>query len=93
MTGQDTVIDTDRRQRVLDSLAALLNRILQQDWPLTEDTQLIDELGLSSSVALYLLLELEEEFDVHIPVEGLYEADVKTVGDLTDYIVARWDTE
>jgi acyl carrier protein len=84
-------MDIEPRQRVLDSLIGLLDRILQHDLPLTEDTQLVDELGLSSSVALYLLLELEEDLDVHIPVEGLYEADVKTIGNLTDYVVACWE--
>ena len=82
-------MDTDPRQRVLERLIGLLDRILQHDLPLTEDTQLVDELGLNSSVALYLLLELEEDLDAHIPVEGFYEADVKTIGNLTDYIVTR----
>jgi acyl carrier protein len=84
-------MNTEPRQRVLGRLIGLLGWILQYDLPLTEDTQLVDELGLSSSVALYLLLELEEDLDVHIPVEGLYEADVKTIGNLTDYIVTRWE--
>jgi acyl carrier protein len=85
--------DTDRRQGVLDSIYRLLDGILQDEVTIDEDTELVDGLGLSSSMALYLLLELEEELDVHIPVEGFYDTGLRTVGDLADYILDRTDPQ
>lgn len=75
------------RQQALDSIYALLDRILPEGVAVSEATGLVDELGLDSSAALYLLLELEEQLDVHIPVEDFYDGGIKTVGDLADYIV------
>jgi acyl carrier protein len=81
--------DTDLRVRVSDSMSTLLARMLQRDGAITDDTQLMEELGLSSSLALELLLELEEELDIQINVEELDEGEMKTVGDLADFIATN----
>lgn len=77
------------RDQVVKSLTALLERMLRPDAPITEDTQLMDELGLSSSLALELLLELEDELEIQIDVEDLDEDRMTTLGDLADHITAN----
>jgi acyl carrier protein len=84
-----TEVDPALRQRVVDSMAHLLMRILRRDLPVTEDMKLMDELGLSSSVGLELLLELEEELEIQIDVEELDQDEMHTVGDLADYIAGH----
>jgi acyl carrier protein len=64
----------------------LLRRILDTDAAITEDSALMDELGLSSSMALELLIELEDDLDIQIDVEQMEEDKVSTVGGLADYI-------
>ncbi|MFQ5659622.1 MAG: acyl carrier protein [Gammaproteobacteria bacterium] len=45
-----------------------------------EDTDLIEGLGLDSNRVLDLIMEVEDEFDISIPMNLL--VDVHTVGDL-----------
>ncbi len=47
----------------------------------SESTDLLDEVGLSSLDVMELVESLEDEFDVALPINDL--ADVKTVADLT----------
>lgn len=89
MLDQDRDIDPQLRKRVSDSMAALLTRMLRRDAPVTDDSRLMDELGLSSSLALELLLDLEEELEIQIDVEELDQDEMHTVGDLADYIAAN----
>ena len=49
--------DAPPRDQVVDRLTVLLTRMLRPDAPVTEQTQLMDELGLSSSLGL----ELDED--------------------------------
>lgn len=87
MPSQDAATDPELRAKLADSIATLLARLLRTDVEITEDSRLMDELGLSSSLTLELLLELEDEFQIQVDVEELEDGDVHTVGDLTDYIV------
>lgn len=89
MISPETEVDPQLRQRIVDSMAQLLMRILRRDLPVTEDMKLMDELGLSSSLGLELLLELEEELEIQIDVEGLDQDEMHTVGDLASYIAGH----
>ena len=51
---------------------------LKQD--VGEDTDLVDELGLSSLKIMDLLMEVEDHFDVTVPLNSLPK--MRTVGDL-----------
>ncbi|WP_025733674.1 acyl carrier protein [Carnimonas nigrificans] len=51
---------------------------------ITEDTELTGELALDSMQVMNMLLELEDAFDISIPVNAM--ADIKTVGDLANQI-------
>lgn len=90
MTEQAVAADPELRQRIVDGISALLPRILKRTEgdppPTAESTRLFDELGLSSSTTLELLLELEEELEIQIDVEDIDQGDLETIGTLADFI-------
>ena len=51
---------------------------------LTEQSRLVDDVGLSSVGVLYIVIAIEEFFDIRFDDVGF--ADFKTVGDVVDYI-------
>lgn len=89
MTAQHTGLDGDFRQRVLDTMTTVLARLLDRAEPVTEDMRLMEELGLSSTLALELLLECEEQLDIFIDVEQMDQDQMKTVGDLARSIAGN----
>lgn len=87
------VVDGELRQRVVDTMVEILARLLELDGPVTEDMHMMDELGLSSSLALELLLELEERLEIQIDVETMNPDELQTVGQLATFIAGhsrRW---
>lgn len=50
----------------------------------TEETGLVDELGLNSVGILYLVISIEETFEIRFENAGIQ--DFRTVGDVIDYI-------
>ncbi len=66
---------------VLSQLYELLNSMVTKEGViLTEQTQLMADLGLDSVKVMDLLLRLEDHFDVSIPLNVL--PDVRTIKDL-----------
>ncbi len=53
----------------------------------TEETELVEGLGLNSVGILYLVISIEETFQIRFDNVGI--ADFKTVGDVMDYIEQR----
>ena len=51
---------------------------------LSESSRLVDDLGLSSVGVLFVVIAIEEYFDIRFDDVGF--ADFKTVGDVVDYI-------
>jgi acyl carrier protein len=51
---------------------------------LTEDTRLVDDIGLSSVGVLYIVIAIEEFFGIRFDDVGF--ADFKTIRDVIDYI-------
>jgi len=47
---------------------------------LTEDSELVSDLGLSSIDVMEMIVEIEDHFDISIPLNIL--PDISTVGDL-----------
>jgi acyl carrier protein len=56
---------------------------------LDDDTRLFSELGLDSTNALELLMQLEDELDVRIDADSLEQKDLETVGSLTVYFAQQ----
>lgn len=55
--------------------------------PVTEDSEVIDDLGADSLDIVDLVMTLEEEFDTEIPDEDI--ENLRTVGDIVKYIEER----
>ena len=51
---------------------------------LTEDSELVSDVGLSSVGVLYVVIAIEEFFNVRFDNVGF--GDFKTIGDVLDYI-------
>ena len=67
-------------QEILSNLRDLLGPFVEEGHELDEDTDLIDELDLTSLKIMDMLMEVEDQYDVTIPLNKL--PDVRTVGDL-----------
>lgn len=66
-------------KQYLDYILTLLGA-LKQDFPLSENTDLVGDFGLSSLQVMELIEQIEDHFDISIPLNIL--PDVNTVGDL-----------
>lgn len=55
--------------------------------PLLPETRINSELSIDSVEVLDIVMELEEKFDITIPISAL--ADVETIGDLAKVVAAR----
>lgn len=92
MTEQ--LIETDLRPQVVEHIGQLLPRILKRELTETpESTTLFDELGLSSSSTLELLLELEEALEIQIDVEEIDQDDLETIGTLASFVASHAVTD
>ncbi len=67
-------------QQVLEELLQTIRPLVPQTMAIDEDTELVGSLGLDSMKVMNLLQEVEDHFDVSIPLNVL--PDVRTVGDL-----------
>ena len=78
-------------EEILEKVIGELSKLTASDVSLTEDSELVTELGLDSFKVLDLLMDIEDEFDISMPVNML--ADVHTVKDLAERIHAVINTE
>lgn len=69
---------------ILQNLCHHLEHFASADIKIVPETDLIDELAIDSVKLLSLIMEIEDEFDISIPINVL--ADVNTVRDLADLI-------
>ena len=72
-------------QQILERLYTHLRPMAPKGTTLDEDTDLISELGLDSVNVMDLLLEVEEDFDLSVPLNVL--ADIRTLRDLAHAII------
>jgi acyl carrier protein len=89
MTAPDAQVDTELRPRVVAAMTEVIARLAERDGPVTEDMDMADELGLSSSLGLELLLEVEERLGVQIDVEKMRTDELRTVGQLATFIASH----
>lgn len=71
--------------RILETLKSRLGTVTGND-AVTEQTDLVGELGLDSLQVMELLMEMEDAFDISIPVNVM--AEVRTVGELASAVQA-----
>lgn len=70
----------ERLSGALDEVLPLVAERFPQKGPITAEMHISRDLGLDSLAAMDLLMSLEDEFDISIPLNAL--PDVETVGDL-----------
>ena len=71
-------------EEILERLNRQLATIAAEGAKFDETTDLVEGLGLDSFKVLDLLMEIEDEFDISIPMNVL--ADVKTVKNMAERI-------
>lgn len=77
-------------ENLVDSICALLPRVLRREMPaLSPSTALMEDLAMSSTTGLELMLELEERLEIEISVEDLDRSHFATVSTLADYVAAN----
>jgi acyl carrier protein len=64
----------------VDRLHAIILRVKKTDAPLRPETRFADDLGLDSLTVMELVAEVEDEFDINLPLNLLPE--IHTVADL-----------
>ncbi|MFD0634050.1 phosphopantetheine-binding protein [Catenulispora yoronensis] len=90
MTEQSLAVDPQFRERVVDTVCILLPDVLKRDVSgAGEGTTLMEDLGMSSTGALEIVLLLEENLEVEISVEDLGREHFETVGTLADYVAGN----
>jgi acyl carrier protein len=90
MTDTTTAVDPELRQQVVDTICDLLPRVLKREVTgASETTTLMDDLGMSSTTGLELVLELEDKLEREISVEDMGRDNFETVGSLADYVAGN----
>ncbi|AYN94759.1 MULTISPECIES: acyl carrier protein [Pseudomonas] len=74
------------QEKILEKIFAYLNRLAPPGTPIHPDIDLIQELGLDSIKVMDLLMEMEDEFDISIPLNVL--TDVRTPAQLAHAVIA-----
>jgi acyl carrier protein len=89
MTAQEAGLDGEFRQTVVGAMTTVLARLLNRGEPVTEDMRLMEDLGLSSTFGLELLLQVEDQLLILIDVEQMDQDQMRTVGDLATFIAGH----
>jgi acyl carrier protein len=83
-------IDPALREQVVDHICAVLPRVLKRERvTASADSTLMESLGMGSTSALELVLELEEAMSREISIEDLGREHFHTVGTLADYVAGN----
>lgn len=69
---------------ILTEIYKVLTPFAKEDQPLNEASELVTDLGLDSMQVMRLLLEIEDHFDISIPINVL--PDIRTVKDFAQQL-------
>lgn len=78
------------QETVFTDIARLLERFRAGDNPITQETVIAEDLTMDSLQVMDLMMELEDRFDVSIPLNLVPE--IATVGQLAETIFASKNT-
>lgn len=85
--------DSAPRERVMESIHVVLPAVLSLDTDaaagLSESTRLMEDLGMTSTVTMELMLELEDALEIQIDVEEIEPADLASIGALADFVAGH----
>lgn len=72
------------KEDILDQLFELIRPYSEQPIELSEQTGLIDDVGLNSMKVMELVMQIEDHFDVSVPLNIL--PDVNTIGEFAEHL-------
>jgi acyl carrier protein len=75
---------TSVEQAAFQEVAKVLEPFRRHETPITRDTDITADLDLDSLAVMNLLMQVEEKFDISIPLNLIPE--IRTVGDLVQVI-------
>lgn len=67
-------------QEVRSRISAALQEVVGRPVAVTDDTDIVNDLGLDSLAVMNFVMALEDEYDISMPLDRM--AEVQTVGDL-----------
>jgi len=70
------------KEEILDQLFELVRPYCEQPITLREQTRLIDDVGLNSMKVMELVMQIEDHFDISVPLNILPE--VRTIGEFAE---------
>jgi acyl carrier protein len=72
------------KEEILDQLFELILPYSEQPIELSEQTRIIDDVGLDSLKVMELVMQIEDRFDVSVPLNIL--PDVNTIGEFAKHL-------
>jgi acyl carrier protein len=76
---------SEEYQRILNRLLEHIQPKAGDDTPVSSETDLVDEVGLDSVNVMDMVMHIEDDFDVIVPVNQL--ADIRTPAQLAELIL------
>lgn len=76
-----------RNRAVMDGICEILKKHNPRAVDLDRATRITSELNLDSVEIMDLVMEIEQKFDIDVPISFL--SDVETIGDLADVVGGR----
>ena len=71
---------SDQANEIREIIFDTLRAALPQDRPLSDNTHIIEDLGLDSVAVMDFVMEIEDKLDISVPLDKI--AEVETLGDL-----------
>ncbi len=71
---------SDQAREIREIIFSTLRCALPQLRPLSDETHIIEDLGLDSVAVMDFVMEIEDKLDVSVPLDKI--AEVETLGDL-----------
>ena len=72
------------KEKILDQLFELIRPYTEQDVVLSDETRIMDDVGLDSMQVMELVMQIEDYFDVSVPLNIL--PDVNTIGEFARHL-------
>jgi acyl carrier protein len=72
---------------IMDAVCELLQQHNPRNILLRSETKITSELNIDSVEVMDLVMEIEQRFDIDIPISML--SDVETIGDLAEIVATR----
>jgi acyl carrier protein len=74
-------------REIMDAVCELLQQHNPRNILLRSETKITSELNIDSVEVMDLVMEIEQRFDIDIPISML--SDVETIGDLAEIVATR----